>query len=173
MKKIIVKNGIIAASILMGVQLVAYLIYGTPNASNFDIDEIVGYASIVFCLAFVFLGIREYQLMGKEASFMKNLGLGAAISVFPSIAFGVYSVVYYKWINPNFLNEYGAYQLEKMKASLTPEEFEITKVQFATDMALWDSVGMQFGIMFATVFIIGLIISILSSLYFQLKPIKQ
>lgn len=173
MKKIVIKNGLIAAAILMGIQLASYLIYGPPNSSNFDTDEIIGYASIVLCLIFVFLGIREYQFFHRETSFIKNLGLGAAISLLPSLGFGLYSVAYYKWIHPDFLEEYGAYQLEKLRLSLSPQEFETARVQFSSDMALWDSVGMQFSIMFLTVFTIGLIISVLSSLYFQLKPIRQ
>lgn len=173
MKNIIVKNGLIAIAIIMGIQFVSYLIFGLPNGSNFDNDEIVGYLSIILCLAFVFLGIREYHLKQGKSSFMKYMGVGSAISAFPSLAFGIYSVIYYKWIYPDFLQNYGAYQLEKMKVSLSAEEFEVAKTQFAADMAMWDSVGMQFGIMFFTVFVIGLIITLLSSMYFQFKTSKS
>lgn len=173
MKRAIIKNGLIAVAILMGIQLVAYIIYGAPDSSNFDVDEIVGYISIVLCLSFVFLGIRESRIQSGKTSFLNDLGVGAAIAAFPSFAFGIYSVIYYKWINPNFLEEYGAHQLNKMKANLGPEEFKAAEAQLASDMALWDSVGMQFFIMFMTVFVIGLIISVLSSLFFQLKPVKK
>ncbi|QSE96418.1 DUF4199 domain-containing protein [Fulvivirga lutea] len=173
MKNIVFKNGLISVAIIMGIQLITYLVYGLPNSSNFDRDEIIGYISIVACLLFVFFGIREYVLLYSKGSFLKYLGIGAAISLFPSMAFGAYSVVYYKWINPNFLKEYGDYQIEKLKSTLPADEFEVAKSQFMEEMALWDSVSSQFIIMFLTVFVIGLIISTLSALYFQLKTSKN
>ncbi|MEQ8926096.1 MAG: DUF4199 domain-containing protein [Fulvivirga sp.] len=173
MKKVIIKNGLIATAIIMGIQFLAYLMYGHPDSSNFDTDEIIGYISIIACLLFVFFGIREYFMLYRKGSFLKYFGLGSAISLFPAVAFGTYSVIYYKWINPDFLQEYGDYQLGKMKASLSIEEFETAKIQFMEEMALWDSVGAQFIMMFLTVFVIGLIISTLSAIYFQLKTPKN
>ncbi|MTI39338.1 DUF4199 domain-containing protein [Fulvivirga lutimaris] len=173
MKNIIVKNGLIAVAVIMGIQIVAYVIFGLPEGIDFDRDELLGYGGILLCLVFVFLGIREYHIKHGKSSFMKYLGIGSAISTFPSIAFGIYSVIYYKWLYPDFLDNYGAYQLEKMKASMSAQEFEVIQTQFQEDMAMWDSVGMQFTIMFITVFVIGLIISILSASYFQFKTSKS
>ncbi len=173
MKNIIVKNGLRSIAIIMGIQVVAYLIFGLPEGIDFDRDEILGYGGIMLCLIFVFLGIREYHIKQGKSTFMKYLGIGSAISVFPSITFGIYSIIYYKWLYPDFLENYGAYQLEKMKASLSAEEFEVAQTQFSADMAMWDSMGMQFTIMFLTVFVIGLIVTILSATYFQFKTSKS
>lgn len=172
MKNPIVKNGLIATGILTGINLISLLIYGT-DVAFYDIGEIIGYSSIVLCLLFVFLGIRESELIHGNTSFFKRLGVGSAIALFPSVAFGIYNVIYVTSIDPEFMEKYNAHMLEKMREGLTAEEFEVVKNQYMTDMAMWDNLWIQFILMFATVFVIGLIIALLSSMYFQLKPVRS
>lgn len=169
---IIVKNGLYGAAFLLVVNLLMLAFLGT-DPSNFDISEIIGYSTITLSLIFVFLGIRQYELGASASNFLTRLGIGAGISLFPSLLFGLYNVVYVKWIDPDFNQKYADHMLGKMQASMSASEFELAKEQMLQDQALFENVGFQFFLMFLTVFIIGLIISILSSLYFQLKPVKR
>ena len=78
-----------------------------------------------------------------------------------------------KWIDPEFMETYTQYSLDKMQAEMSPEEFEIAKAQTLEQMTMFDNLLFQFVIMFLTVFVIGLIISLLSATYFQVKPIRK
>ncbi|WP_343487212.1 DUF4199 domain-containing protein [Allomuricauda sp. d1] len=123
----------------------------------FDIttNEAFGYATIVASLLFVYFGIRHFrdkQNNGK-LNFKKGMIIGLLISVFTAIGIAVADFIYTSVINPDFFAEYA----EKMKAEdPTVEIQEFTSGQAAV-------------FMFALVFIIGLIISLISSLILQRK----
>ncbi|MEQ8551363.1 MAG: DUF4199 domain-containing protein [Cyclobacteriaceae bacterium] len=172
MKKAIIKNGLISTAILVAVNLISLVVFGT-DPDNYGIGEIVGYATIVCALILVFIGIRELEFSSTNNSFLKKMLVGSGISGFPAVAFGLYNVIYVKWIDPDFMETYTQYSLDKMQAEMSPEEFEIAKAQTMEQMAMFDNLFVQFVIMFMTVFVIGLIISLLSATYFQVKPIRK
>lgn len=172
MKKTIIKNGLISTAILMVINFILLAIFGT-DPENYEISEIVGYATIIGSLLLVVFGIREFEVLNNETSFMKKFGIGAGIASFPSLAFGLYNVVYFKWIDPEGMENYRQHTLDNMKASMSPEEFEIAKAETLEQLAMFDNLFFQFVIMFMTVFVIGLIISLLSATYFQVKPIRK
>lgn len=142
MKNPIIKNGLIATVILMGINLLSLIIYGT-DSQYFDIGEIIGYSSIVLCLLFVFVGIRESELVNGSNSFGKRFGIGSAIAFFPSLAFGIYNVIYVTIIDPEFMEKYNTYMLDKMREGRSAEEFEIIKNQYMADAAMWDNLWIQ------------------------------
>ncbi len=171
MKKSIVKYGLISAGILIAINLITFVIFGT-DPENYEIGEIVGYATIIGSLILVVFGIRAYDVTQSKSSFMKNMGVGLGISLFPALAFGLYNVIYVKWMDPEFLENYTKYSLEKMKQSMGPEAYEIAKQQTLEEMAMFDNLFFQFFVMFATVFLIGFIISLIAATFFQIKTKK-
>ncbi|WP_350292535.1 DUF4199 domain-containing protein [uncultured Croceitalea sp.] len=123
----------------------------------FDIttNEIFGYATIIASLVFVYFGIRHFrdtQNNGK-LSFKKGMVIGLLISLFTAIGIAIADYMYTAVINPDFFDEYA----EMMKAKdPTVEIMEFTSVQAAL-------------FMLAIVFVIGLIITLISSLLLQRK----
>lgn len=123
----------------------------------FDIttNEAFGYATIVASLLFVYFGIRHFrdkQNNGK-VSFKQALIVGLLISIFTAIGIAIADYIYTAVVNPDFFEEYA----DMMKAKdPTVEIVEFTSGQAAL-------------FMFAIVFIIGLIISLISSLILQRK----
>ncbi len=172
MKKVIIRNGLISTAILVLINLITLAIFGT-DPKNYEIGEIIGYATIVAALVLVIFGIREYEFQNNNSSFSKKLGIGTGITFFPSLAFGLYNVIYSKWIDPDFMETYTKYSLDKMQSNMSAEEFEIAKNQTLEQMEMFDNLFLQFILMFMTVFVVGLIISLVSALYFQLKPVKK
>ena len=77
--------------------------------------------------------------------------------------------IYTTTINPDFVQDYFTATLESMKDQLTPEEFEIQKAALMEQMENSGGSGFWAFIMFATVFMIGLIITLISSLILQRK----
>ncbi len=122
---------------------------------SFDIttNEIFGYATIVASLLFVYFGIRHFRdrKNNGKVSFKQGLMLGVSISIFTAIGIAVADYIYTAFVNPDFFIEYA----EKIKAEdPTAEIQEFTSAQAAV-------------FMFAIVFIIGLIVSLISSLILQ------
>lgn len=138
---------------------------------DFGTLEVFGYTSIFASLSFVFFGIKHFrdQVNNGVISFKKALLIGLAISAISGIAIGLLDVVYVTMINPDFVVEYTAYALEGMKSTLSATEFELKKETLEEQMKLFDSPVFSGSIMFTTVFAIGIIVSLLSSLILQRK----
>jgi hypothetical protein len=123
----------------------------------FDIttNEIFGYATIIASLLFVYFGIRHFRDKenGGQLSFKKGIIIGLLITMFTSVGIAVADYIYTAVINPDFFAEYA----EMMKA----KDPNIEIPQFTS--------GQAAGFMFAIVFVIGLIITLISSLILQRK----
>ncbi len=139
---------------------------------DFGIQEVLGYISIFVSLSFVFLGIKYFR--DKEnngsVSFGKALIIGLTISLFAALAFGIVDTFYLININPDFPQQYLEYSLSNMKETLPANEFEIEKEKLINDMKKYGNPYFGGLIMFITVFMIGSIISLLSSIILQRKP---
>jgi len=168
MKQTIIKYGLFSL-ITAGVLFLLALTLG--KSLPYSTQEIIGYLSMITSLSFVFLGIkyfRDKENNGK-VSFGKALVIGLLISTFAGVGFGIMDYIYTTQINPNFASEYLEKSLEVMKVSLSPEEFEIKKAELTQQMQQYGGSGFMAFIMFATVVIIGFIISLLSALFLQRK----
>ena len=172
MKNTIIKYGLYATAVLIGFNIISLVIFGT-DASYFDIGEIFGYSAIILCLVFVFIGIRHYEISVPNTTFLSRMGIGTGISLFPALFFGLYNILYVEVIDPEFTDKYMKHQLTKMEASMSPADFEVAKTQLMQEFDMYHNTFFQFLVMFLTVFILGVIISLLSSMYFQLKSVKR
>ncbi|WP_323756843.1 DUF4199 domain-containing protein [Roseivirga sp.] len=169
MKNIVVRYGVIASLIVVGVPLLSGLIIGF-GMDSFAMGEIVGYTSMIVAMTTVYFAMRHYrdQINNGMLSFGLGLKIGSLISVLAGIAFAIYNVVFVTFIMPDFNEQYFAYA-EGLELG-TPE-FE---AKFA---AMMESNGFMFSVlggtilMFATVFLIGFIMSVISSLILQRKQV--
>jgi hypothetical protein len=123
----------------------------------FDIttNEIFGYATIIASLLFVHFGIRHFREKENngQLSFKKGISIGLLITVLTAIGIAFADYIYTAVINPDFFAEYA-----KMMRAKDPN---IEIPQFTS--------GQAAGFMFAIVFFIGLIITLISSLILQRK----
>ncbi|RLD26278.1 MAG: DUF4199 domain-containing protein, partial [Bacteroidetes bacterium] len=166
MKKAILRYGLYGAASICILFLLSWLI---GDNLSYSVQEIIGYASMVVSLSFVFFGIRHFRdkINDGTVSFGKALLLGLAISLITALAFGVLDVVYIKYINPDFTEEYYARSLEKLEETLPADEFEIERVKMESEKELFMSPVISFIVMSMTVLIIGFIISLLSAMVLQ------
>ena len=138
---------------------------------DFKTQEIYGYASIIVSLSFVYFGIKHFRDTKNHGllSFGKGLVLGLLITLFASITFGVYNVVYVEFIDPNFMTEYYQHYVEQISKTLSGVELQEKIKEMEAEKEMFSSPVMNFLLMFLTVFMIGLIVSLLSSLILQNK----
>lgn len=171
MKNTVVRYGIYGA-ITICVLFLSSLTLG-KNLS-YSLQEVIGYTSMVVSLLFVFFGIKHYR--DKEnngaVSFGKALAIGILISLFAALAFGILDLIYIKYINPDFTTEYYGHMVEQMRNSLSEAEFKVKLEELEAQKDLFSSPLMNFLLMSATVLIIGFIISLISGLILQRKPVR-
>lgn len=172
MRNTIIKNGLYASLLLIGVHIIFWVV--SDGEPSYEMGEIVGYASMIACMAFVFLGIREYRNVELRGTmtFGQALGMGVLIALVPSLAFGVYDIIYIIYLDPDFTNDYFNHYINEMRSTLTAEEFEEARRQMEAEKQFWSNPLLQFIVMFLTVFVIGFIVALISSAILQTKSEK-
>ncbi len=168
------KNTVIRYGVYSAITICALALAGWFLGKNLDysIQEVIGYTGMVVSLLFVFFGIKHFR--DKEnngaVSFGKALLIGVLISLIAALAFGILDIIYIKYINPDFVTEYYAHYVEQMRTSLPEAEFQTKLAELESQKELFSNTFMNFFLMFATVLIIGFIISLISALILQRKP---
>lgn len=127
----------------------------TGQGMEFETQEMIGYLIMVASLSFVFFGIKHFRdrVNNGKLGFQKAVLLGLLISAFTAIGIAIADFIYTTVINPDFFTEYS----ERMIAE-----------GYKGDIPDYGS-GFMAIIMFLTVMIIGLIISLISALILQRK----
>lgn len=152
---IIMKNSVLRFGIY-GL-LVAFIIFivalAFGQALDYSTQEIIGYASMIVSLAFVFFGIKHYRdkVNDGRVSFGKALLIGVLISLITAIGTGLADFIYTTNINPDFFEEY--------KAVMESQGYEGEIPEYSS--------GFMAVIMFLTVAVIGVIITLISALILQ------
>lgn len=138
---------------------------------GFDLLEVFGYVSIFASLSFIFFGIKHFRDRINDGliSFKKALLIGMGISLISGLIIGILDIVYITIVNPDFVTEYMQYTLEGLDNSLTPEQYSIEKANLEKQMEMFDFPGFSGLFMFVLVFVIGVIVSLISSLILQRK----
>ena len=164
MKKTIIRFGAYASVIIVGISVVFWLF--SSDTPNYSFGEIVGYASIILAMVFVFLGIRHYRDNEKSGSisFGEALKLGVLIALVPSLAFGIYNAVYTELLDPGFIDDYYQYTLDKMEADMAPADFEAAAQKMESEKEMFANPVLGSAVMFLTVFLIGFVFAIVSAL---------
>ena len=142
---------------------------------NWEVQEVIGYISIVLSLLFVFVGIRYWRDHHNQGnlSFMQGLKLGTLITLFPSIAFGFFTWLEMNVLDPGFSDKYYNHYVDKMKATVPPEKLQATLDKLEAEKEMFSNPVAQFGLMFLTVFLIGIVITVISTLILRRESGKS
>lgn len=152
MKNTVIKFGSYGLLLGFGLFLIGLLFMKDIDMST---GEIIGYATMIASLSFIFFGIKHYRdnINNGAVSLGKAIGIGLLIALFPAVGIAIADYIYTAFINPDFFKEYVAIMEAKGNTEPIPE---------------WGS-GMMALIMFLTVMILGLIISLISAFILQRK----
>jgi hypothetical protein len=144
----------------------SHLAFGT-TPDNFTMGEIVGYSVMFISSLAVIMGIKDYKQKRSPAplGFMGALGVGLGISLIAAHIFVLYNWFYLVFINPKFTASYIEYSEQKIILSgLEPLVIEQQLAELADYADLVGNNFTQSMVMFATVFVIGLLFSLVSAL---------
>lgn len=168
MKNTVIKYGLYAL-------LSGFVLFGLPfffgMGVDFDYGELIGYTAMVLSLLFVFFGIKHYRdkVNNGKVSLGKAIGIGMLIALFSAIGVAVFDYIYTSQINPDFASEYLEYSVKKMETTLSAEELKIKTAELTQQMEDYGSPSFMAFMMFASVIILGFIISLISGLILQRK----
>ncbi len=170
MKKTIKKFGLYA--FIIGILLFFCMLY-FGSRFDFGTQEVLGYTTIIIALSTVFFGVKHYRDKENNGklSFKKALSLGLLISIFAGLGIGLVDGFYVSVINPDFFQEYSEASMEVLKEAGDTEKLEEMKAQMQEFESMSPLALSLFsgGLMFITVMLVGLVISILSGLVLQKK----
>ncbi len=171
MKKTAVRYGLYGILTIVLVFLVTWLVTNGER-QNFKQSEIVGWTGIFLSVVFVFFGLKYYRdhQNGGVLGFGEGLKLGLLIILFPSIAFGLFNVIYVEVLDPQFLDSYYNYQVEEVRRTAPAAEVNERIREMQEQREQFSSPLVQFVVMFLSVFTIGLIVTILSAILLKRNP---
>ena len=169
MKKTIFRYGFYglgAGAILFG----CGLLFG--DSLGYRVQELIGYGSIVLSLMFVFFGIKYYRdhVRKGEISFAKAILIGILISALVGAGVGLADFLYTTVIHPDFAENYLINTLETYETMYSGSELEAKKAELTEQMEAYGGSGFMAFLMFFTVIIIGVIISLISAFVLHRKP---
>lgn len=167
MKNTVIKFGLysfITAVILF----LSALIFGQDF--SYETQEVLGYSSIILSVSFVFFGIKNYRdnVNQGSLSFRKAFTIGLLITLFAALGFAIIDFIYTTYINPEFMEQYLSYQSEVLSSKYSGDELIAERKKLTESMAGMSNLVIAL-VMFATVLIIGIVISLISSLVLHKK----
>lgn len=171
MKKRIINTGLIASALVVGIPALSLLFTGTGKES-FEVGEYIGYGTIIVAMALIFFAIRSFKVEENQGrlSFGEGMKMGTAIAAIGGLAFAIYNYVYVVWIDPDFMEAYISYSTGLEVGSEALKEHIATA--YETDPFFMSLTG-QSVLMFLTVFLIGFIITVISSLILKSSIVEK
>lgn len=170
MNKIFIKYGLIASAIVVGVPVLSGIFMGY-GIDSFAMGEIIGYSSMIVAMAMVFFAMRHFRDNENEGqmSFGEGMKIGLAVSAIGGISFAIYNWIFVTWVMPDFNEQYYAYVSGNDIG--TPQFEQGFSEMMETNGFLYSKLGGSL-VMFITVFMIGLVISVISSFILQKRNVS-
>ena len=164
MKSTVIRYGVYAMLAMVLLSAI-HIFLVVPNVKSAN-AEVVGYLTMLLSMIFVFAGIKHYRdkINNGALSFWQGLKIGVLIVLVPAIAFGLFDLLYTKVINPGWMENYYKEMAEQIKKSTAPDKLDAALKKLESSKEIFSNPFLEFLLMAVTVFIIGFIVTIISSL---------
>jgi hypothetical protein len=173
MKKTILTFGLISGA-LSSLMMVTTMLFA--NHIGFDRGLVVGYTAIVLSFLLVYFGIRSYRdnAGNGQITFTKAFAIGISITLISCIFYVVtWEILYFNFMH-DFMDKYGAYVIEKLKASgASPAAIQAQLQQLKRYKELEENPLINAAMTFIEPFPVGLAITLLSAAVLRRKPQSQ
>ena len=169
MKRTVYRYGFYSVLMLIGLSAIHLFILN--KILDFGTQEVIGYLTMLLSMVFVFLGIRYYRnkVNNGYLSFGQGLKIGTLIVLIPAVAFGLFDLLYTQVIDPSWGETYYEYQKQKVMASMPADQVNEKLQDLQKEKEMWSNPVILFLLMTVTVFIIGFIVTIISTLTLMKK----
>lgn len=149
--------------------LATFLINGAPKKEDFASSEVVGYLTMLVAMSAIYFALRQYRAQrGGSLSFGEAFKAGTVVNVIAAGIFGLASWLIYAVIAPDFVETYYQQSIVALEQSgATTEAIAKAKAEFEAGRWFYENTFLQGLLMFVTVFLIGLVTTLLSALFLR------
>ncbi|HYJ92553.1 MAG TPA: DUF4199 domain-containing protein [Pyrinomonadaceae bacterium] len=162
MTKIVLIFGLISGAIAA---VLMWIMLALMTSGATDHSYLLGYGSMIISLSLVFFGVKSYRdNNGGRISFLKGLQVGILISLICSVCYAASWEVYYRTSGGNFIAQYSAQYIEKMKEK-GASDAEIAKTQKEMDdlAEVYKNFFVRFGMTLMEIIPVGVIVTLVSA----------
>jgi hypothetical protein len=174
MQKNIIIYGLISGVIVSTIMLFSMNYYSrNEGAVDLNTSMLIGYASMLVAFSLVFVGIRNYRdkFSGGVLSFGKAFKIGILIVLIASTMYVVSWLICYFFFIPDFLDKYGAQEIERLKtAGATAAELQSKTQEIADFTKMYKNPFFNALMTYAEILPVGIIVTLISSLILKRKP---
>jgi hypothetical protein len=150
--------------LILGLALVIYsaILYFSDNMFN----KSLSYFSYLIIVIGLFLGIKAYRdnFLGGYITYGQTIGAGIIISLYASIISAVFTILLYKFIDPDLSQKLFAFTEQQMLDKGTPED-QVEMAMKITEKFLNPYFMAGFAILGSVV--VGLIISLIEGIFLK------
>jgi hypothetical protein len=176
MNKNILVFGLIAGLVVSCPMLLATSFFQKPDGSmDYDKGVVIGYTSMLLAFSMVYVGIYNYRNKYNNGviSFGKAFKIGAAIVFIASTIYVVSWLINYFYFIPNFLEDYTAHTLAKMREK-GASQFEIDEMskEMAHFAQLYKNPFFNAMMTYMEILPVGLGVTLISALILKKKQIN-
>ena len=172
MKKTVLRFGLASGGLLLAMGAVTFPLYRNGTIS-FDHSQTIGYTSMVLSFLLVFFGVRSYRdnVAGGAIGFGKAFQVGILITLITCAMYVIAWEITYFNFYPDFLDQYSAYSIAKMRTAGASEAAILEKTAEMADFAkLYANPLVNIGFTFLEIFPVGLIMTLVSAAILRRKP---
>ncbi|QHI38013.1 hypothetical protein IMCC3317_33960 [Kordia antarctica] len=170
MKNTVLRYGMYSFLLASGLFLIVFY---AGERFSFQTQSILGYVAMFLSLYYVYFGIKHYknEELNGEIDFKTAFIIGALISIFAAVGFGLTDAIYISEINPDYTAQYLTYENKLLAArtNLTPGEMNYEKLSLLKRSEAFGNPFIVFFVMTMMVFVLGVIVSLLSAFMLHKK----
>lgn len=167
----IFKWGVIVGAVMTIFMFGSYFVVAGNQAQNMGIAEVTGYVGMIAALAIILFAMhKQFDERADKQSLWQRIIFGVGITVIAGTIFALCDVIYTFMINPGFMDAYFEYYLSTLPVQ-EGQEYERMVEEAMAQREMFAQPIMVFLVMAATVWMIGLVVSVLGGLghYFWTK----
>lgn len=160
----ILRYGLIGGAVLCLPMFGPMLLVG-PQPEWMRLGEIIGYTSMVLCMSATWFAMRHEQQRRGALGFSSLFGIGVGVSAVAGLLFGLVTIGFYAMAGnelPEALIEY--YQAQARAPGISAEDSARQLAEIEAMRPFFYNKPLQGAVMFATVFLIGVVVSLLAAL---------
>lgn len=171
MKKTILIFGSIASLITVLMLLFSVNIMRNNNGA-FEGGEMWGYTGMLLAFSMIYVAVKSYRdrYQGGIISFGQAFRIGMWITLIASVLYTLTWIILYKAVYPEFMDQYAAAGLEKMrKAGRPAKEIRIMAERMATMKEYYSTWWGLIGFTLLEIMPVGLVVSLISAAILKRK----
>lgn len=167
------RYGLLAGLLLCLPMFLPIFVFG-PDPAWMRFGEAIGYTSMVLCLSATWFAMRREQRRRGPLIYGQALAIGVGVSAVAGLVFGLATWLLYLAMGPALPEGILAFYAEQIRAAGdSPEQTAARLAELEAMRPMLFNLPLQAAVMAATVFLIGLVESLLWAWLVRRQPVSE